>query len=83
MLGSPRGRNLDEADSESEEDVADEALVDGDKACHGIHSLLTGTSWDATTTLGRVVLGGDSLENTDAGRVCRDSWPHRAEEAVR
>lgn len=45
----------------------DEAMVDVDKAWHGIHFLLTRTAWESTSALGWVILGGEPLENTDAG----------------
>lgn len=45
--------------------VEDEAVVDVDKAWHGIHFLLTGTAGEATDALGWVILGGEPLEDTD------------------
>lgn len=35
-----------------------ERTVDLDKSWHGVHFLLTGTDWDASTPLGMAVLGG-------------------------
>jgi hypothetical protein len=61
------GDEVDETETQGGEDAEDGTLIDIDKAWHGIHYLLTGTAWEATTTLGRVILGGAPLDSTDAG----------------
>jgi hypothetical protein len=39
-------------------DDDDEAIVDLDKAWHGVHFLLTGTAWDPSPPLGLAIQGG-------------------------
>jgi len=44
-----------------EEDTSGEEFLDLDKAWHGLHWLLTGTTDDASTPAGQAVLGGTEL----------------------
>jgi hypothetical protein len=41
--------------------------LDLDKSWHLIHFLLTGTSWGGDGSLAAAILGGEALEETDAG----------------
>jgi len=44
-----------------EEDTAREEFLDLDKAWHGLHWLLTGTTGDASTPAGQAIMGGAEL----------------------